>query len=86
MDTCPNCGGRLLGDGYRTVRHCEFSSDVFEIEPDAAPVLCVPEPAQQFHTVTGRDFGRSISWAKKQPRLRDLLPVVAAATNGEKKL
>lgn len=43
--TCKNCGGPLLGDGFKTVLHCEFADvvDVWETEPDAAPILC-PEP------------------------------------------
>lgn len=34
-----------------------------------------PLPKSLFWTITGRDFGRSIAWAKKQPRLRDLIAV-----------
>jgi hypothetical protein len=26
-----------------------------------------------FHTITGRDFGRSIRWSRTQPRLRDFI-------------
>ena len=37
---CPNCGGTMLGDGFNTVRHCEFSDDVPDIEPDAGPIFC----------------------------------------------
>lgn len=37
--TCPNCGGPLHGDGWRTVLHCEFA-DIDGIEPDARPVFC----------------------------------------------
>ena len=40
--TCPNCGGPLAGDGYRTVLHCENADmdKVWECEPDASPVYC----------------------------------------------
>jgi hypothetical protein len=31
------------------------------------------QPKPLFWTITGCDFGRSIAWAKKQPRLRDLI-------------
>lgn len=37
--SCPNCGGKMVGDGYSTVLHCEFSEPTDE-EPDAQPVLC----------------------------------------------
>lgn len=42
---CPNCGGRLFGDGCITVLHCEFADeDEFLLaEPDAQPVFCRPE-------------------------------------------
>ncbi len=37
---CPKCGGTMVGDGFSTVRHCEFSDDFFDVEPDAEPILC----------------------------------------------
>jgi endogenous inhibitor of DNA gyrase (YacG/DUF329 family) len=37
---CPNCGGKMHGDGYTTVRHCEEVEGTLEIEPDAATVYC----------------------------------------------
>lgn len=39
---CPNCGGKLHGDGYGTVLHCEFADeeDYWYSEPDAEPVFC----------------------------------------------
>ncbi len=39
---CPNCGGKLFGDGFRDVVHCEFA-ETYGIEPDASPVYCKPE-------------------------------------------
>jgi hypothetical protein len=49
-----------------------------------APALALPPvpppfprpafPRPLFWTVQGADFGRSIAWARRQPRLRDLLP------------
>ena len=47
--TCPNCGGPLLGDGYRTVLHCEQAGDIDEIEPDARPVFCSPDNQAETH-------------------------------------
>lgn len=40
---CPVCGGTMVGDGYTTLRHCEFArdEDVEGKEPDAGPVYCV---------------------------------------------
>jgi hypothetical protein len=44
--TCPRCGGEIFGDGYRSVLHCENAEpESYEFhEPDAAKVLCVPQP------------------------------------------
>jgi len=40
--TCINCGGKLIGDGFQTVRHCENASesDLLNREPDSGPVYC----------------------------------------------
>ena len=40
--TCPNCGGTLIGDGYKSVVRCEFAEyEDYEFhEPDANPVYC----------------------------------------------
>lgn len=41
--SCPNCGGKLFGDGYKTVLRCENTKvDTFYIEPDAQPIYCEP--------------------------------------------
>lgn len=42
--TCPHCGSPLIGDGYKTVLHCENADleVVWDTEPDARPVLCEP--------------------------------------------
>ena len=39
---CPNCGERMIGDGYRIVLHCPNArmEDFEHSEPDAQPVLC----------------------------------------------
>lgn len=41
-NVCKDCGGTLIGDGYKTVLHCEEAQEELysEIEPDANPVLC----------------------------------------------
>ena len=41
--SCPICGGSMVGDGYTTLRHCEFArdEDVEGKEADAGPVYCV---------------------------------------------
>lgn len=49
---CPHCGGKILGDGCTTVRHCE-NADLDDTarfpygqpEPDANPVYCLPQTA-----------------------------------------
>ena len=38
---CKNCGGEMLGDGYRSVFICEYVEDAEEVyEPDAEPIYC----------------------------------------------
>lgn len=45
---CPNCGGTMIGDGYTTVRHCEFRDVSGECwEPDAGPLHCIEEPKRE---------------------------------------
>ncbi len=42
MNTCPNCGGELIGDGYNSVVHCENAEEdaYWYVEPDADPIYC----------------------------------------------
>ena len=42
MNSCPKCGGDLLGDGYRYALHCEYAKeeDYEYNEPDAEVTLC----------------------------------------------
>jgi hypothetical protein len=38
---CSVCGGKMVGDGYNTVMHCEhFDGDLSCYEPDHAPIEC----------------------------------------------
>lgn len=39
---CPNCGGLMCGDGYRTVYRCEDAEweDYAYVAPDDPPVNC----------------------------------------------
>ncbi len=39
---CPRCGGDIIGDGFTTVRRCEFATDdkIYSTEPDAPIILC----------------------------------------------
>lgn len=39
-DTCPRCGGCMLGDGYHEVLCCENADRPDDVEPDAAPIYC----------------------------------------------
>lgn len=42
MSSCEACGGLMIGDGYTSVEHCEFSEPEY-MEPDAGPVYCTFE-------------------------------------------
>lgn len=37
---CPVCGGRIYGDGFSVVWHCENLDGPFFVEPDSAPLFC----------------------------------------------
>ena len=39
---CKDYGGRMIGDGFTVVIHCEEADDslCWDHEPDAAPVYC----------------------------------------------
>lgn len=37
---CPVCGGKIIGDGYTIVFHCENIDYPMDIEPDADPIYC----------------------------------------------
>ena len=37
---CPNCGGRMIGDGYTMPIHCENVELPADRECDAAPLFC----------------------------------------------
>lgn len=41
-NVCKDCGGALIGDGYKTVLHCEEAPEELynDREPDANPVMC----------------------------------------------
>jgi len=39
MDTCPNCGGTIVGDGYTLPRHCE-NIEPMDLEADAPVLYC----------------------------------------------
>jgi len=42
-NTCPHCGGSMLGDGCTTVMHCErIDITSATAEPDSAPIFCDP--------------------------------------------
>jgi hypothetical protein len=40
---CPNCGGKLIGDGMRTPVQCEFVEVPADVEVDAGPFYCAPK-------------------------------------------
>jgi len=39
---CKKCGGTMLGEGYKTVEHCEFATypEIDFMAPDEGPVYC----------------------------------------------
>ena len=41
-EVCKKCGGTMLGDGYKTVEHCEFATnpEIDFMAPDEGPVYC----------------------------------------------
>jgi hypothetical protein len=43
MYNCPNCGGSMIGDGYTSVYHCEFTDPPEDCEPDSGPIYCKKE-------------------------------------------
>lgn len=63
---CPNCGGDMVGDGFRDVRHCERVDTIGSgLEPDSGPWYCdgtddggwtkqvLPEPRKTFASAEG---------------------------------
>ena len=40
--SCKNCGGEMHGDGYTSVRICEYAEEPVDVayEPDAGPIYC----------------------------------------------
>lgn len=40
MNTCPDCGGAWVGDGFTTAVHCEHAEPLFDVEPDSGPWSC----------------------------------------------
>lgn len=42
-DTCPKCGGSMIGDGYNTVYQCEYAELDLSLAPDEGPVFCDEE-------------------------------------------
>jgi hypothetical protein len=39
LDSCPHCGGHLIGDGHTDVVHCENVTPCGNEKPDAAPLV-----------------------------------------------
>lgn len=39
-ETCPNCGGTMVGDGFTLARHCERREVPDGAEPDSGPWHC----------------------------------------------
>lgn len=48
MDTCPTCGGQMIGDGYNTLRHCENSDPPDFLAPDSGIFFCDPKTQEDF--------------------------------------
>ncbi len=46
--TCKNCGGDMIGDGYKIYLHCEYTDTNDIIEADGSPVYCVDSVEEDF--------------------------------------
>lgn len=42
-DTCPNCGGDMVGDGHTLTQHCSRVDLPVDTEADAGPLYCGPQ-------------------------------------------
>ena len=53
MESCINCGGTMVGDGYTSAYHCEFVDDASDRTPDSAPVYCnyAPDPEPDLYQI-----------------------------------
>ncbi len=60
MLSCPNCGGKLIGDGYHTPVTCEFADLDLERPVDSEPLLCTPLPDRMPDGVY--KIGRKNNW------------------------
>lgn len=54
--SCPNCGGKMIGDGCTSVRHCENVDVPMDTEADAGPIYCQDIPEQEI-TDNQRTYG-----------------------------
>ena len=61
---CPNCGGKMEGDGYTIVRHCERVDAPNDIEPDAPPIYC-SKPLYESHINKGGSSCLNIDHCEK---------------------
>lgn len=74
---CPNCGGTLVGDGFRTPIHCEFAYYPIDAEPDGKAFYCgldkeVVESLHNWLGSSGRRFFRTLAKLYKG----DVIPVL----------
>jgi len=58
---CPNCGGKMEGDGYTIVRHCERVDAPNDVESDAPPIYC-SEPLYESHITTKESHDANDTW------------------------
>ena len=69
MNTCNDCGGEMIGDGYTMVLHCEYAEDdtYWYNAPDDGPVYCgldcdqleVPEVFEAYKTYLKKTIERN---------------------------
>jgi hypothetical protein len=52
-ETCPTCGGHMVGDGHMDVRHCEIIDVLMDIEADAGPFYCCSRYNPDQHSCHG---------------------------------
>ena len=46
LNSCPHCGGQMLGDGVNTPVACERVEVPADRECDALPLYCTADPCQ----------------------------------------
>jgi len=65
---CKHCGGKLMGDGFTEVLHCEHVYLHEPITPDSDPIFCYPKD----HECVEPDY--EDTWSAWDRKVFDSLP------------